>query len=170
MLNAPTKHYARDSTSSSLCVAGVDSGAVLSSTNFAADGGGGSQAATSLSDRMSPINESDSIADGDIPGQMTRVLGKSKCLCMLCSGLCYSFSSTSRFSVHLNSVLVLCFWSSFLTFISSVIDHNLHLWKIHVEVNNVASWWGNSSLNWSECISVVLMPYQIFGNLPTCSS
>lgn len=82
MLNAPTKHYARDSTSSSLCVAGVDSGAVLSSTNFAADGGGGggSQAATSLSDRMSPINESDSIADGDIPGQMTRVLGKSKCL------------------------------------------------------------------------------------------
>lgn len=138
MLNAPTKHYAPDSTSSSLSVAGMD-GAVLNSSNFAADGGGGSQAATSLSDRMSPINESDSIADGDIPGQMTRVLGKSRQLCMLCSGLSFPFSSSCLFSVHLNSVPILCFSSSFFTFIPSVMDHSLHFWKTHVEANNVAS-------------------------------
>lgn len=98
LLNAPIKHYTPDgastvssSSSSSLpsstssCSAagpGKDDGARNSygsshcQESFSADGG--SSVAGPSSDQMSATSEADSITEGDIPGQMTRVLGKSK--------------------------------------------------------------------------------------------
>lgn len=70
LLNAPLKRYSPDL--GQLPSSGRDDRIL----NCTADVGA-SQAAKSLSDRMNSINENDSIADGDIPGQITRVLGKS---------------------------------------------------------------------------------------------
>lgn len=96
LLNAPIKHYTPDgastasssssmpssSTSSSAAGLGKDDGirnsygSSHSQESFSADGG--STLAGPSSDHMSATSEADSITEGDIPGQMTRVLGKSK--------------------------------------------------------------------------------------------
>lgn len=99
LLNAPIKHYTPDGattvsssssssipSSSSSCSAagpGKDDGVRNSygsshgQESFSADGGS-HVAGPSYDHQMSATSEADSITEGDIPGQMTRVLGKSK--------------------------------------------------------------------------------------------
>lgn len=73
LLNAPLKRYSPDPGLLSSSAAGKDDRILNCAADICA-----SQAAKPPSDQISSISESDSIADGDIPGQITRVLGKSK--------------------------------------------------------------------------------------------